>query len=75
MLGRGDIPAEAEMAPPAVRETLKEGRDRSIKHTDGEINVSIEINDRPAFSIVRYAARRRVFGVLGQGFRAIFKQR
>ena len=31
------------MAPPAVRETLKEGRDRS-KHTDGEINVSIEIN-------------------------------
>ncbi len=31
------------MAPPAVRETLKEGRDRSIKHTDGEINVSIEI--------------------------------
>ena len=31
------------MAPPAVREKLKEGGDRSIKHTDGEINVSIEI--------------------------------
>lgn len=31
------------MAPPAVRKTLKKGRDRSIKHTDGEINVSIEI--------------------------------
>jgi len=43
LLGRGDIPAEAAMAPPAVREKLKEGGDRSIKHTDGEINVSIEI--------------------------------
>jgi hypothetical protein len=31
------------MAPPAVRETLNEGRDKNIKHTDGEINVSIEI--------------------------------